>query len=230
MESSRRLRDPNQSSRRIFFRQLAPLISLILCCALLAPFLASTSAGQAGTAQGKGVPQKGQGRRVRPDPPQPGAPAAALPNLDDVRQRLPLVPRTPPPLPSMMRSRRKPLESRRGRRVGDPLPTPTPAVPTPTPVVQGAGGDASPAGFNSSDSFTAAELYAYFPRFLVSPSYDQPQSFSDSVSLTNSSFDFFTLSMLQVGGAKIVFSSNRDGHAQIYLMNSDGSGQQRLTG
>jgi YD repeat-containing protein len=112
-------------------------------------------------------------------------------------------------------------------------------VPAPTPVVQGASGDggASPADFSSSYAVAGTRAYAfYFPRFLVSPSYDQLQSLSSSLSFSgpaaydlNSSFDFFALSMLQAGGAKVVFSSNRDGHVQIYLMNADGSGQSRLT-
>jgi len=168
MKPSRRPHDANQSSRRIFSRQLAPLLSLILCCALLAPLPASTLAGKTMPAQGKGAPQKGQARRVRPDPPQPGAPAASLPNLDEVRGRLPRESQAPPPITSTMRSRHKPLESRHGRRVGDPLP------PARRAAVQGSEGGLSPADFHSSSADDEAEGYGFYPtRFLISPSYDQ---------------------------------------------------------
>jgi YD repeat-containing protein len=43
------------------------------------------------------------------------------------------------------------------------------------------------------------------------------------------SFDLFLPLMPQSGSSKIVFASNRDGSMQIYSMNSDGSGQTRLT-
>jgi Tol biopolymer transport system component len=42
-------------------------------------------------------------------------------------------------------------------------------------------------------------------------------------------FDFFVLPMPQAGSSKIVFASTRDGSMQIYSMNTDGSGQTRLT-
>jgi TolB protein len=46
---------------------------------------------------------------------------------------------------------------------------------------------------------------------------------------SNAAFDFFMVPMPQSGGSKIVFTSNRDGNAQIYSMNLDGSGLTRLT-
>ena len=75
-----------------------------------------------------GFPQSGNGinsrnvKKVSPKPPQPGAPAAVLPNLDEMRQRPREKPEAPRQIESTMRSRRKPLESRHGRKVGDPLP------------------------------------------------------------------------------------------------------------
>ncbi len=42
-------------------------------------------------------------------------------------------------------------------------------------------------------------------------------------------FDLLVLPLPQAGSSKIAFTSNRDGSAQIYLMNTDGSGQTRLT-
>jgi YD repeat-containing protein len=105
--------------------------------------------------------------------------------------------------------------------------------------LQGASGDgvASPADLGPSNAIAETRAYAFYsPRFLVSPSDNQLQSLSSSLSFSgpaayalNPSFDFFALSMLQASGAKVVFSSNRDGHVQIYLMNADGSGQSRLT-
>ncbi|MDQ3744341.1 MAG: PKD domain-containing protein, partial [Acidobacteriota bacterium] len=176
---------------------------------------------EAARGQGGGA-QAGRGRKVRPEPPQPGSPAASLPNLDDARMHPSAEPHTPPAIASTVRSRHKPLVSRRGRRVGDPLPTPTPAA-------QGADLGASPAGFNSPDLYITGIYTFYSPRFLISPSYEQLQSFSDAFSSFNTSSDFFALSMLQAGGGRVVFSSNRDGQAQIYLMNADGSGQVRLS-
>ncbi len=45
----------------------------------------------------------------------------------------------------------------------------------------------------------------------------------------NPGFDFFTMPVPQAGSSKIVFTSNRDGNAEIYSMNADGSGLSRLT-
>ncbi|HYH85467.1 MAG TPA: hypothetical protein VEX60_08290, partial [Pyrinomonadaceae bacterium] len=215
------------------------LISFTLCCALLAAPLTSTSVGSA--APGQGVRQSGRGKKVRPEPAQPGAPAAALPDLDGARQLPQPTPQTPPPAPSTARSRRKPLVSRGGRKVGDPMPipkttppipVPAPTVPSPTPVVQGASGDggANTLDLGSPNFRAGTKAYAlFFTRFLVSPSYDQLQPLFDSGSFFGASFDFFAFSPLQAGGAKVAFASNRDGRVQIYLMNADGSGQAQLT-
>src|SRR5437588_7104140 len=215
----------------IYPSRLRHLLSPILCFTLLSSSLMPAVVRNAETARGQGgSSQAAHGRKVRPEPPQPGAPSAAVPNLDDARRQTPVAPHTPPALASTMRSRHKPLESRRGRKVGDPLPTPTPVAPTPTPFTQRADGGATPTELNSPDAFAGTDAYAfYFTRFLVSPSNDQLRSFSDSVSLSDTSFDFFAFSMLQAGGGRVVFSSNRDGNTQVYSMNTDGSGQVRLT-
>jgi YD repeat-containing protein len=47
-----------------------------------------------------------------------------MPSLDEVRQRQHEAPKPPKHIESTKRSRRKPLESRHGRKVGDPLPLP----------------------------------------------------------------------------------------------------------
>src|SRR5437868_14875739 len=115
-------------------------------------------------AQGKGAPKKGQGRRVRPEPPQPGAPAATLPNLDEARSRLPREPQAPPPVTSTMRSRHKPLESRHGRRVGDPLP------PVNRAAGKGREGGSGAAFIGLSRAGSEAEDYGFYStRFLISP-------------------------------------------------------------
>ncbi|HWN11018.1 MAG TPA: PKD domain-containing protein [Pyrinomonadaceae bacterium] len=45
----------------------------------------------------------------------------------------------------------------------------------------------------------------------------------------NLGFDFFAMPVPQAGSSKIVFTSNRDGNAEIYSMNADGSSLSRLT-
>jgi YD repeat-containing protein len=61
-------------------------------------------------------------KKVSPKGPQPGAPALALPNLETARHARSVDPKAPREIESNIRSRRKPLESRQGRKVGDPLP------------------------------------------------------------------------------------------------------------
>ena len=63
----------------------------------------------------------GKARKVPPTPPQPGPPQAVLPNLQAERNRRWPSPVAPAAVPSTRRSKRKPLESRNGRKVGDPL-------------------------------------------------------------------------------------------------------------
>src|SRR6266568_4699845 len=100
--------------------------SLCTCLALILSSLALITPASSKSAfvfQG----QNGQGtnrnaKKVPPSPPQPGAPVAVLPNLDEARQQRNEKPKAPREIESTMRSRRKPLESRHGRKVGDPLP------------------------------------------------------------------------------------------------------------
>jgi hypothetical protein len=76
----------------------------------------------------------GKARKVLPKPPEPGAPALNLPNLDEARQRTNAPPGVARAIESASRSRRKPLEPRLGRKVGDPIPRATPSpAPSPTP-------------------------------------------------------------------------------------------------
>ncbi len=100
--------------------------SLCVCFALVLASLtlfSPISSGSGFKPQGRNLqPDNGKGKKVAPAPPLPGAPAANLPNLDETRQRSPMEPQARQPAPSTMRSRRKPVESRHGRKVGDPLP------------------------------------------------------------------------------------------------------------
>ena len=61
-------------------------------------------------------------KKVAPKAPQPGAPSLTLPNLDNARRGRSIEPKAPREIESDTRSRRKPVESRHGRKVGDPLP------------------------------------------------------------------------------------------------------------
>jgi hypothetical protein len=55
--------------------------------------------------------------------PEAGPPAANLPNLDDARRKQHSKPKAPAQDPSTLRSRRKPQVARKGRKVGDSLPS-----------------------------------------------------------------------------------------------------------
>jgi hypothetical protein len=106
---------------RRFPTRLVRCISLCVSFALLLSFLAIVPVRRNGTsfAQGQGSPN-GQGTRVPAPPPVVGPPATDLPNIDAVRRRPNDPPETPPHLPSIIRSRRNPIEPRNGRKVGDP--------------------------------------------------------------------------------------------------------------
>src|SRR5262249_2496918 len=71
-------------------------------------------------AQGVVISPNGNGSRVTPLPGVLGPPAANLPNLDELRQRIHVPPQALMPLPSVDRSPRNPLEPWNGKKVGDP--------------------------------------------------------------------------------------------------------------
>lgn len=107
-------------TRFISWISLSGCFSLLLTSLAIVP-LPLVSSKSALVSQGEsnqGTNDKA--RKVKADPPQKGAPAANLPNLDEVRQRRDPEPEAPAAIPSTMRSKRKPLESRGGKRVGDP--------------------------------------------------------------------------------------------------------------
>jgi hypothetical protein len=57
--------------------------------------------------------------KVNPAPPEKGPGRPNLPNLNELKRRQPPAPQAPVSVPSAMRSRRKPLESMGGKKVGD---------------------------------------------------------------------------------------------------------------
>lgn len=108
------------------------LVSLsILATSTVTPIGASSAKSPIRVAQGQrpfisqGQRQpapKDKGKRVTARPPEPGRPPTSLPNLDEARQRKQDKPKAQRVIESTIRSRRKPLESRHGRKVGDPFP------------------------------------------------------------------------------------------------------------
>lgn len=101
-------------------RGISLTVSFALILSVLTINPLRSSAGK-GLGHGRG----GQLRngKSKGDKPVTGPPAASLPNLDEMKQRGPEAPRVPHHLSSTLRSRRKPVEPRNGRKVGDPLPS-----------------------------------------------------------------------------------------------------------
>ncbi len=136
MKRARRLSSTNFSlcsvrQRLVRWTSLCVCFALVLSALAIVPFASVTGKSRSGRnetptrrgservdlAQGQG---NGQVRRVNPVPPQKGPPAATLPNLDEVKRRHDPAPKTPAAMSSSVRSKRKPLASRGGKRVGDP--------------------------------------------------------------------------------------------------------------
>ncbi|MDX6528871.1 MAG: hypothetical protein QOH41_1161 [Blastocatellia bacterium] len=111
---------------RRFPRRLVGLTSLSVCFALLSSGLINipvqSASPEKGVSPGRGQPQGVQSKKAKPEAPKQGPPEASLPNLDEAKQRRDDGARPPLIMPSSTRSRRKPLEPRQGRKVGDPLP------------------------------------------------------------------------------------------------------------
>jgi|GEM_PF-2486401 len=237
--------------------RLIRLSSLCVCFALLfsaiagIPFQTASSNNSIRIRQQAGR-QNGNERRVSPPPARSGPPAANLPDLNEVRHATLEAPRAAVTLPSTMRSRRKPLQSRNGRRVGDPLPIPTPtprSTPRPTPVaIPTPSAPPTPTVLPTppleelvhATQTRAPVLIAYnhFSHDFLDGSLSRFTSYSflplsdSSVGLWSTSastFDVIAPPIPQAGSAKVVFASSRDGFMQIYVMNSDGTGQTRLT-
>ncbi len=105
-------------SIRRFPRWLIRGISLYVCAALIAIGLIGSSR----QANAKIEPQHGRVQRKGPPPNKPGRSHVVLPNLQELKNRREDKPKIAAPVESTMRSRRKPLQPRRGLKVGDPLP------------------------------------------------------------------------------------------------------------
>jgi hypothetical protein len=109
---------------RRFPQRLVRWTGLCVCLALVLTSLAMVPLAGGNNsialAQGQSDPSNGKGRKVRPEAPRTGAPMAGLPNLDETKRKRHPKPEAPADMPSIMRSRHKPVESRRGRKVGDP--------------------------------------------------------------------------------------------------------------
>jgi YD repeat-containing protein len=107
--------------RLVRWTSLCVSFALILSCFVLTP-LANFNHNSKVLAQGQTDSLNGNVKKVEPAPPVAGPPAGNLPNLDEVKLRGQEPPHAPASVSSTVRSRRKPLESRHGRKVGDPLP------------------------------------------------------------------------------------------------------------
>jgi len=118
-----------------------------------------------------------------------------------------------------------------------PTPVPSPSIsPFPLALVS-AGGAKATWTDNGEES---QELLRYLlawnsqPTFLQSGNTVFRSAFSDSSQpyvggLSEAAFDFFLMPIPQAGSARIVFVSNREGRAQIYSMDVNGSNLIRLT-
>src|SRR5213593_2273716 len=106
-----------QSARSRRWTSLCVCIALILSTLTLIIPVSSKS----GFPQSSGINNRNV-KKVAPKAPQPGAPSLTLPNLENARRGRSVDPKAPRAIESDTRSRRKPVESRHGRKVGDPLP------------------------------------------------------------------------------------------------------------
>src|SRR5258708_2032304 len=114
-------------ARLIRWTSLCVCFVLVLSCFVVTP-LANFDHNRTALAKGQSNSQNGNVKKVEPAPPVTGPPAANLPNLDEVRIRRAEAASAPEPVSSTMRSKHKAMESRHGRKVGDPLPSRAGAV------------------------------------------------------------------------------------------------------
>jgi YD repeat-containing protein len=195
---------------------------------------------QAGTRPATGNRTNNRdGREFTVTPPAPtrGVPGPGLPNLDDLRRRPSTSSQAPAPIRSTRRSQRRSLHPPDGRRVGDRLSALDAGDFYPfqdnlqeqTPIELLAFNADSPA--LESLFGTRNILISDSPFSLTLHSRHTSKSILNSQSSSNFILELIPLAMLlpQTSNDKIAFASNRDGNAQIYRMNPDGSSQTRLT-
>lgn len=232
--------------------------SIVICSVLILSSLSLIVpvSSKSGFQQGQSAVNNRNVKKTTPRPPQPGAPAVGLPNLDNGRRARVDETKAPRAIESSVRSRRKPLESRHGRKVGDPLP------PKKRVSAEGLGDGSERVSIASAETrgtvgtarldhartarslptgVYRSSLLAFFNsnrrlfnhtslRFLRYPALQSDLNQSpDTLRASDQPFDLFLSPMPQSGTSKIVFASNREGSMQIYLMNGDGSGVTRLT-
>lgn len=242
---------PRFFAPRTISKSITVLVCASLLMATLAPF-GSANEGRAsffrGRAQESGLsPRAGAPEGSLPNLdevknqqlPQPIAPPSVPSTMRSLRN--PLAPRTVlhvgDPLPS-------PLPS--PSLLPSPSPLPSPSI-SPLPLVW-LGRPAARTPWTKSNNgeellpyllawnhnyptlsqsgYSAFQLYGLTGSILNSPTalWLPNASVSD-----NAAFDFYMVPMPQSGSTRIVFTSNRDGNAQIYSMNTNGTGLIRLT-
>ncbi|MCU1265081.1 MAG: hypothetical protein JWM21_1399 [Acidobacteria bacterium] len=107
----------NLFSRVANTRSVAIVCSLLICCSLM---LSSLVVVKSSPASPQATSRRGR--------PQAGPPATRMPNLDLAQRERLRRPETRAPRPSSIRSHRKPLAPRNGRKVGDPGTTSAPGT------------------------------------------------------------------------------------------------------
>jgi YD repeat-containing protein len=107
-------------------KRLIRLTSLCACLALVLTSLAMIPPVQVSgritfpSTQDKQDPDNGKALKVKAEPPQQGPPSGMLPDLNEVKHKHERDPEAPLPIPSTVRSKRRPVGSRGGKKVGDP--------------------------------------------------------------------------------------------------------------
>jgi|GEM_PF-920292 len=118
---------------RWFSRRLVCSLSLLICLSvvLVSLVIGPVSANMASNPQRQDRKKDSgndKARKVKPRPPETGPPAFEAPNLDQAKRKNQAEVQVPTPSPSTVRSKRKPFESRNGKRVGDPGTTSGPRI------------------------------------------------------------------------------------------------------
>jgi YD repeat-containing protein len=152
-----------------------------------------------------------------------GAPGMGLPDLDLLKRQQPTKPKAAPPIPSTRCSHHDP-QCDKGKRKA--------ALNAPPNLLAWYSG--IPSDNDSVQSFPlnllALNSAPALPHFLKD--YSTPIISDSSVSILSSFIPGNALllaALPQASSYKIAFTSNRDGSAQLYLMDTDGSNQTRLT-
>jgi YD repeat-containing protein len=106
--------------RLVRLTSLCACLALVLTSLAMVPPLRVSGRVTFSSTQDKQDPDNGKARKVKAEPPQQGPPSMMLPDLDEVKRKHEREPEVPLPIPSTMRSKRRPVGSRGGKKVGDP--------------------------------------------------------------------------------------------------------------